>query len=75
MHQLAKIFHLAATYRHLKIQILQPQNVGIVKPGLDLADLVQVYAERTVAAEKWIVGSLLQNSVMFIGITNDSRRV
>jgi hypothetical protein len=52
VHQLAKLFHLAATHRHLKIQILQPQNIGVVKPWLDLADLMQVDAERTVAAEK-----------------------
>ncbi|VTP73528.1 Glucokinase [Leclercia adecarboxylata] len=29
VHQLAKLFHLAATHRHLKIQILQPQNIGV----------------------------------------------
>ena len=52
VHELAELFHPAAAYRHLKIQILQPQNIGVVKPWLDLADLMQVDAERAVAAEK-----------------------
>ena len=62
VHELAELFHPAAAYRHLKIQILQPQNIGVIKPGFDFADLVQVDAERA-------VGSLLQNSVMFIAMT------
>ena len=40
VHQLTKLFHLAAAYRHLKIQIFQTQNVGVVKPRFDLADLI-----------------------------------
>lgn len=52
VHELAELFHSAAAYRHLKIQILQPQYIGVVKPGFDFADLVQVDAERAVAAEE-----------------------
>ena len=56
-HQLAKLFHLAAADRHFKLKIAQPQNVGIVEPGHDLADLRQVNAVRAVAAEKCSSGS------------------
>lgn len=52
VHELAELFHPAAAYRHLEIQILQPQNIGVIKPGFDFADLVQVDAERAVAAEE-----------------------
>jgi hypothetical protein len=48
---------------------LQAQKMCIVKPGFDLSDLIQIDAERAVAAEKCAAGSLLQNSVMFIAIT------
>ena len=52
VHQLAKLFYLAAAHRHLEVEILQTQNIRVVKPGLDLADLVQIDAKRTVAAEE-----------------------
>ena len=44
-HQLPEFFYLAAADRDFKVQITEPQNIGIVKPRLDLADLVQVDAE------------------------------
>lgn len=51
-HQLAKFPHFAAADRHLKIQVAQFENIGVVEPGLDLADLAQVDAVRTVTPEK-----------------------
>ena len=52
MHDLAKLFHLAAAHRHLKLQVAQAQNVGVIKPWLYLANFIQVDAKGAVAAEK-----------------------
>lgn len=75
MHELAKLFHLAAAHRNLKLKVTKPQNIGVVEPWFDFANFVQIDAVRAVTAKKCAGGSLLQNSVIFIGITNDSFRV
>ncbi len=51
-HQCTKGFYLTAAHRHFKFQLVQPQNIGIIEPGYDLADFRQIDAVRTVAAKE-----------------------
>ena len=69
VHELAELFYLAAAHRHLKIQILQTQNVGVVKPGSISRILFKLTQNERWQRKKCDAGSLLQNSVMFIAIT------
>lgn len=49
---MAERLDLAAADRNFKIQIAQPQNIGVVEPWNDFPDLGQIDAIRPVAAEE-----------------------